>query len=442
MDRISFSINTLGCKVNQSESDYISAELQKRGFLLVSSDENPDFCIINTCTVTSMSDKKVRQLVRRLKSENKRSKIIVTGCFVVFNKKFLRDSGVDFIVGNKDKMKIPDLISDVPGKRNINDIKSSSKGVLLSGNMLHSRPMVKIQDGCEQNCTYCIIPKVRGGYKSVLSAEVLEKIKELENNNFEEVVLTGINIGKYGIDFNRNSSKSGSETGNLAGLLNKIFELTGIKRIRLSSIEINDINAGVLDILKSNEVRFASHLHIPLQSGSDKILRLMARPYNSEYFLKKVNLVKKFFPEIALTTDVMVGFPGEEEGDFEHTLNIVKKSGFSKVHVFKFSGRERTPAFRMPGQVDEVSKSLRSKIMRSLGDELRNIYIKDNIGRTLGVICEKIGEDNIVSGTSGNYIKVYFKSDSAEFRNLEGKMVKISTNSLYEKGLIGNIIKS
>jgi threonylcarbamoyladenosine tRNA methylthiotransferase MtaB len=438
MNRIRFSINTLGCKVNQSESDYIALELQKRGMLPVLSGENPDFCLINTCTVTSMSDKKVRQLTRRLKSENKRSKIVVTGCFVVFNKKFLSDSGVDLIVRNKNKMQIPDLILETLGKKDIGSIGPASRDSLLQWKILHSRPLVKIQDGCEQNCTYCIIPKVRGGYKSVPPLEVLEKIRELEDKNFEEIVLTGINIGKYGVDFNKSLPDPKNETCNLEGLLNKIFSGTGIKRIRISSIEVNDVNTGLLNVLKKYEERFAAHLHIPLQSGSDKILGLMARPYNAGYYLEKVRLVRKFFPEIALTSDVMVGFPGEDESDFERTMDIVKEAGFSKVHVFKFSGREHTPAFRMAGQVGEEIKSRRSEIMRELGDKLRKMYIKNNMGRTLEVICEKIGEDVMVSGTSGNYIKVYFKTGRAEFGNLEGRIVKITTNALYRNGLMGN----
>jgi threonylcarbamoyladenosine tRNA methylthiotransferase MtaB len=440
MGKIRFSINTLGCKVNQSESDYIAGELQKKGMLLVPHDKNPDYCLVNTCTVTSRSDRKVRQLVRRLKSENKGSKIIVTGCFVEFNKKFLRDSGVDFIVSNRGKAKIPDLIlEEVLKGKNRNNFKT---GFLPASKMLHSRALVKIQDGCEQNCNYCIIPKVRGGYKSTTPGEVLQKIAELQKNGFEEIVLTGINIGKYGIDFNKNVPGFVNGTSNLTDLMDKIFKSTSVRRIRISSIEVNDITTGLLDVLKRNRERFAPHLHIPLQSGSGKVLRLMARPYGAGYYLKKIKFIMNFFPGIALTTDVMVGFPGEEDNDFNCTVDFVKKVGFSKIHVFKFSGREHTPAFRMAGQVDEKVKSRRSKILRDSGNELRDRYLKASIGKTLKVICEKISDGNIVSGTSGNYIKVYLKMDEAKFLNLSGKIIEVRINSVYKNGLMGEFLQS
>jgi len=486
MNKIRFSVDTLGCKVNQSESDFIAGELQKKGLELVSSSEHPDFCLINTCTVTSRSDRKARQLIRRIKSENRNSKILVTGCFVVFNKKFLKDCGVDFIVENKDKNKIPDLImcavanekaeaqtsaqakGGAEGEAEAEEGKSGggnfarSSFLLQPYSCMHSRPLVKIQDGCEQNCTYCIVPEVRGRYKSVPYRKVLQKVKELESSGFEEVVLTGIHIGKYGVDFDTGSSNTGSPHGKirtecLADLLERITEETDIKRIRISSIEVNEIDRALLDILKKNKARFANHLHIPLQSGSDKILKLMRRPYTTEYYYRKVGEITRIFPDIALTTDVMVGFPGEDEKDFTQTVDMIRKIAFSKIHVFKFSKRKHTPAYWMGGQVDEEIKSKRSMILRSIGDELRSSYLKSYIGKTLNVICEELNSDSgitcvtsnesdnsditsrIASGTSENYIKVYFKIDKSMFVRLKGKIVKVTTNSEYKDGLRGII---
>ena len=441
MKKLRFSLDTLGCKVNLSESDFIIKELQKKGMEQVSWRSSPDFCIINTCTVTSQSDRKARQVIRRIKSQNKNSKIMVTGCFVVFNKKFLKECSIDFIVENKNKDKIPDLIEKTQVFRTEairkNQDNFDSKGSLRLSRT-HSRPLIKIQDGCEQNCTYCIVPKVRGKYKSVPYGKVLDKIKDLQKDGFEEVVLTGIHIGKYGVDFTTAHLEKRDKACSLEDLLEGIIRDTNIKRIRISSIEINEISSRLLDILKSNKERFARHLHIPLQSGSGRILKLMGRPYTAEYYFKKVGMISKILPGIALATDVMVGFPGESEEDFIKTVDMIKKIAFSKIHVFKFSGRKHTPACWMDGKVGEEVKSRRSETLRNIGDELRSDYLKSNIGKVLSVVCEEIDDDNdIVGGTSENYIKVYFAMDEEKFPLLKGKILRVAMNSEYKNGLWG-----
>ena len=449
MKKIKFSVDTLGCKVNLSESDFIIRELQKRGMDHVPCSENPDFCIINTCTVTSQSDRKARQIIRRIKSKNKNSKIIVTGCFVVFNKEFLKENGIGYVVENNDKNKIPDLIEKIAAKkkrpRKVGEERIYKNGLdpykysSLIGR-IHSRPLIKIQDGCEQNCSYCIVPKVRGKYRSVPHGEILDKVKALQEDGFEEVVLTGIHIGKYGMDFKRNDQDTGIKTGNLADLLETIIKDSDIKRIRISSIEVGEIDKKLLDVLKGNTGRFARHLHIPLQSGSNRILELMGRPYSSEYYSDKIKMIGSIFSDIALATDVMVGFPGESEEDFRKTIEIIKKIAFSKIHVFKFSGRKHTPAYWMRDQVDEEVKSQRSKIIRNIGDELRSDYLKRNIGKVLDVVCEEIDiGNNMANGTSDNYIKVYFQIDKEDFPLLRGRIVKVNIDSEYRNGLRGAI---
>jgi threonylcarbamoyladenosine tRNA methylthiotransferase MtaB len=436
MKKIRFSVDTLGCKVNLSESDFIIKELQKKEMEQVSWRSNPDFCIINTCTVTSQSDRKARQVIRRIRSQNKNSKIMVTGCFVVFNKKFLKECRIDFIVENKNKDKIPDLIGKTAAVRKNQNNFGSNGSLRLS--RVHSRPLIKVQDGCEQNCTYCIVPKVRGKYKSVPYGEILNKITGLQKDGFEEVVLTGIHIGKYGADFGTIGLDKRDKACNLEDLLERIIRDTDIRRIRISSIEINETSSRLLDILKSNKERFAQHLHIPLQSGSKRILKLMGRPHTAEYYFKKVEMIGKILPGIALATDVMVGFPGESEEDFIQTVDMIKKIAFSKIHVFKFSGRKHTSAYWMDGQVGEETKSRRSEILRNIGDKLRSDYLKGNIGKILGVVCEEMSIGNkVVSGTSENYIKVYFKMDKSKFSLLKGKIVRVTTNSKYKNGLWG-----
>lgn len=447
MNEMKFSIDTLGCKVNLSESDFIVKELRKKGMEHVPYCENPDFCIINTCTVTSQSDRKARQMIRRIKSQNKNSKIIVTGCFVVFNKGFLKENGIDYVIENSGKYKIPDLIGEIAAKekslravreesfdKNEPDLNECSSFT----DQIHSRPLVKIQDGCEQNCSYCIVPKVRGKYSSVPYSEVLDRIKNLQKEGYEEVVLTGIHIGKYGTDFKRNNRDAGSKTGSLADLLERIIRDSNIKRIRISSTEVGEIDNNLLDVIKGNIGRFAMHLHIPLQSGSDRILESMGRPYTAEHYLEKIRMIGRIFPGIALATDIMVGFPGESEEDFAKTVEIIKKIAFSKIHVFKFSRRKHTPAYWMGHQIDEDLKTRRSSIVRNIGDELRSDYLRQNIGKVLNAVCEEIETgSNMVNGTSDNYIKVYFQMDKKDFHLKRGRIVKVAVDSKYKDGLKG-----
>ncbi len=407
-----FSIYTLGCKVNQAESDWIASELSGRGFEQVGFEGDPDFCIINTCTVTKKSDKKSRQVIRR--ANKKSCKVIVTGCFVVFNQDFLVAEGVDW-VPNPEKEKIPKIIEEVGSC-------SPAEGIYKS----HARPLVKIQDGCEQFCSYCIVPLVRGKYKSIPVRAIIEKIKSIDESGYGEAVLTGIHIGKYG-------AETGKSNG-LANLLEDILKQTGIKRIRLSSIEINEISRELVDIVKGSR-RVAPHLHIPLQSGSDRILKLMGRPYSSRQYLEKIREVQE---GMALTTDIMVGFPGETEADFKHTLGIAEEIEFSKLHVFQYSPRKHTKAYSMEGQVAPAVKKARSKKLISAGRKLRERFLQSNIGKILDVVCET-RHGGTGWGTSGNYIKVFFPVE----RNWgEGKIIKVRINSMYKNGLWGKMYKN
>lgn len=429
---IKFSINTLGCKVNLCESDDISRELAGLGFEMASFSDDPDFCIINTCTVTAESDRKTRQLIRRIKNANKRAKIIVTGCFTGSNGKFLEETGIDHIINNESKDSIPKLIAGLIGNNGFSKSCPDDHHSIIR----HSRPLIKIQDGCEQNCTYCIVPRVRGRYKSVGLADITRKIDYIEDSGYEEIVLTGIHIGKYGVDI-RGEQTEGTDPAvrNLGQLITKILDCTMIKRIRISSLEINEVSMGFLEVIKNNSGRIAPHFHIPLQSGSDRILKSMGRPYNRDYFVQKIKEVREVLPDAAITTDIMVGFPGESHSDFKETFLLAKKLDFSKLHVFKYSPRPGTIASKIKEQVDPRQKSERSKEIRELGDRMRDGFINKNLEGRLLVICERQEkEKGIASGTSGEYIKVYFKTER-DFRKIHGKLVQVAPTKRYRDGL-------
>jgi threonylcarbamoyladenosine tRNA methylthiotransferase MtaB len=426
-----FSINTLGCKVNLCESDAIAGLLMQNGLQMVDyRSGNPHICIINTCTVTAESDRKVRQLIRKIKNANSRAILAVTGCYVRDHRDFLIKSGVDLIIGNEEKKDISlatARILETAG--NTGNIAGDRAGYGPGRKNPHSRPIVKIQDGCEQNCAYCIIPRVRGGYRSTPADRIVESIDMLSEQGYAEAVLTGIHAGKYGVD-------TADGTG-LAGLLEKIFSETGIERIRISSLEINDICENLLGVMEKYRERMASHLHIPLQSGSDAILKSMGRPYDSGFFRRSAENIYQRLPGFTITTDIMTGFPGETTGDLEKTLELVRQLRFSKLHVFRYSPRPGTRAWLLGDSVPPQEKSRRSRMIRSIGEELRQVFLNANTGLVMDVAAESgQGAGGMVSGTSGNYIKVYFKP-RAGLEDIRGRIINIRTQKKYRQGLMG-----
>lgn len=435
-----FSSVVFGCKTNQSESDSIIKELSYAGFKLVDHKSKPDFVIINTCTVTSESDKKARQMIRKVKLQNPDSIVIVTGCFVEFNRDFLNEIGVDYIFSNKQKDKIASLIKKISG--NNSNCSFSDENLRLRGR--HTREFIKIQDGCEQKCSYCIVPYVRKKYKSKPPLKIISEICQCIDNGLEEIVLTGIHIGKYGIDFKdkniRTDNRLKSSEWDLAALIEMIVNKTMIKRVRLSSIEINEVTDELLNLITNNKV-IARHLHIPLQSGSDKVLEYMKRPYNIGFFFRKIKKIKASVPDITLTSDIIVGFPGESDENFNETLDAAKKIGFSKIHVFKYSPRKHTPAALMSDQVRDDIKNERSLKLRRFALKLRQEYIVSNNEKILEVAVEKINHaNNLASGTTENYIKVYFPLDKNAKYIRSGQLVFVKTKSVYLEGLYGSLV--
>ena len=391
-------ILTLGCKVNTYESEFIINELKKRGYEICDFNEVCDVYIINTCTVTNTSDIKSRKMIRKAIRMNPDACVVALGCFIEANHDFRLD-GLDIVVGNKDKSKVVDLIDEWFLKREeirdlYKDVAYEFEDMYINSFPGRTRAFVKIQDGCENFCSYCIIPYVRGKCRSKKLDVVLKEIKDLVSNGYQEVVLTGIHTGNYGVDLGTN----------FANLLKEVVKIEGLKRLRISSIEITELTDEVLEVMRNNKV-IVDHMHIPLQAGSNKILKLMNRKYDLEYFFNKIKEIKSVRPTMAITTDVIVGFPGEEEEDFLETIATCKKIGFSKIHVFPYSERRGTKAMELKGHVDPKIKKERAKRLLDVSKELENNYFSSFIGRDVVVLVEEF-RDGYSYGHTDNYLHV------------------------------------
>ena len=388
-----FQIYTLGCKVNAYESEVMKEKLLKENFLY--DEENPDIVIINTCSVTNIADQKSRKMVRHFKGLHPGAIIVVAGCSTLHLKDDYTNMGIDILIGNTNKSKIVTLIKEyLDSQKKVTIFENTRKlefeDMEVSEFKTHTRAYIKIQDGCDNFCSYCVIPFVRGSIRSKNFETALEEAKMLVKNGHKEIVLTGIHTGSYGVGTDHD----------LTDLIHEMSKIDGLERIRISSIEITELNDKFLNELKENE-KICNHLHVPLQAGSDEILSLMRRKYNIDEFIAKINKIREIRPDISITTDVIVGHPMESEELFLKTLENVTKINFSKVHVFPYSKREGTLASRMEGQVPKNIKHERSKRLIEKSGELEQAYLKRFQGKTLQVLIEK---DN--TGLTSNYIKV------------------------------------
>ncbi len=391
-------IYTLGCKVNLYESEFIIDKLIKHGYQIGDFREKCDVYIINTCSVTNNSDTKSKKIIRSAIRKNKDACIVVMGCFIEANPDYKED-GIDIYLGTKDKSKIIELLEEYFQNKKTIDKVTSLKAKVFEDMFIttfqgRTRAFVKIQDGCCNYCSYCIIPYVRGICRSKSFTKALTEIKELTENGYQEIVLTGIHTGNYGVDIGKS----------FADLLKEIVQIKKLKRLRISSIEVTELNDEVLMLLKSNPV-IVDHLHIPLQSGCDKILKLMNRKYDVKYFKDKINKIRKIRPDISITTDIIVGFPGESREDFLETIATAREIGFSKIHVFPYSPRKNTVAATMPNQVDSKTKKERATTLINISRELEIKYMKKFIGKTMEALCEK-GKDNLTLAHTGNFLHV------------------------------------
>lgn len=395
-DRMTFAIHTFGCKVNIYESEYVINLMQAHGYRKVDFEDDADIYIINTCSVTNEADKKDRKLIHTTRNNHKDKILIVMGCFSQLNPGVI---DADIILGNKHKSKIVELIKEYQNKKEkiikVEDISDTNfEDMYINRFIEHTRAFVKIQDGCNAFCAYCTIPYARGNLRSKKFSKVIEEVSELVNNGYKEIVLTGIHTGRYGKEQNTN----------LETLLRELVKIEGIFRIRLSSIEINEITDGIIDLIKNNSI-MAKHLHIPLQSGSNEILSLMNRKYKKEYFIDRIDYIRKEIPDISITTDLIVGFPNETEEYFEETIDTLKKIKFSKIHTFPYSKRNGTVAATMPNQVDGNVKKCRVKEVLMLSNSFEEEFYKSKIGNNYDGIVEDRKDGKKVVVTS-NYIPV------------------------------------
>ncbi len=401
-----YKIYTLGCKVNQYDSADLKKRLNKIGF--EECKNSADLAIVNTCAVTKTAIRKNSRMFNLANKENPKVKIIIMGCCPEIDDKISIKNQADLIwgVGN-----YRELIKRI--KRFFPKLKEKNK---LLNNIVStdkSRYFLKIQDGCEQFCSYCIIPFTRGRLKSRKSQEVIKEVEFAVKNGFREIILSGIHLGLYGRE------KDFKEKINLTDLIKRLLEIKNSEKIRLSSIEVTEVTDELIKLMSENE-KICKHLHIPLQNGSDKILKLMNRPYKRVDFQKKVTKLRKYMHDIALSTDVIVGFPGETEKDFQDTYNFIKKIKFSRLHVFPFSAHEKTKAFNFPNHLDASVIKERAKKLRELGKKLEKKYKQKFIGRDLAVIVESQNGAHYI-GKTEYYFDVRFKDvDIVDFCGNDG----------------------
>ncbi|GGJ83416.1 threonylcarbamoyladenosine tRNA methylthiotransferase MtaB [Lentibacillus kapialis] len=420
MPKVAF--HTLGCKVNQYETEGIWNMFKNNGYERVDFDRQSDVYVINTCTVTNTGDKKSRQVIRRAVRKNPDAVICVTGCYAQTSPgEIMEIPGVDVIVGTQNRKKMIDYIEEHQKTREpVNGVTNIMKNRVFEEMDVpdftdRTRASLKIQEGCNNFCTFCIIPWSRGLLRSREPENVIKQAQNLVDAGYKEIVLTGIHTAGYGEDMN---------DYNFAKLLQQIeTEVKGLKRIRISSIEASQITDEVIDVLDKSE-KIVRHLHIPLQAGSDAVLHRMRRKYSTDYYKQKVDKIRKALPGLAITSDVIVGFPGETEKEFMETYNFVKEIGYSELHVFPFSRRTGTPAARMTDQVDTDIKNERVNRMIELSNQLAKEYASDYEDEVLEVIPEEhVNEtdESMLEGYTDNYLKVRFNGT----KDLIGQIVRV-----------------
>lgn len=400
------AFKTLGCKLNQFETEQIREDLEDLGFVPVPFEGPADVYVLNTCTVTARTDRDCRRLLRHARKLNPSAIIAVTGCYAEVSPEAVADVGeADLIVGNRDKPSLPQRIVDVARARGWSLAARGPGAVryagahLLEGFADHTRAFVKVQEGCDAACTYCIVPRARGGSRSVPLGDVLAQARSLIAAGFAELVLIGIHLGKYGADL--------AEGLDLTGLVRELCALPGLGRVRLSSVEPREVAPALVDLV-AHHPQVCRHLHIPLQSGSDAVLRRMNRPYNGAFYAELIERIHGTEPGICLGADVMVGFPGESEDEFEECFALVESLPLNHLHVFTYSPRPGTPAAGMPGQVPHEVKIARNHRLRNLSEVKRAKFARSQIGQQLGVVFERpvLGRPGRLDGLSDNYLRV------------------------------------
>ena len=418
-----FSYYTFGCKVNFADSSYISGELIDLGMSQVSIDSNADICFINTCSVTENADKKANRIIRNINKRFPDTKIVVMGCYAQLKPdEIMSQKGVVKVVGAYDKFDINKLLS--VGENNLNyDINSVDKFNITYSQGERTRAFIKVQDGCNYTCSYCTIPLARGKSRSASISQVIDSINKIVSQGFKEIVLSGINIGDFGFE-----TKESFEL-----LLYEIEKIKNLNRYRISSIEPNLISKEILNIMAKSK-KSMPHFHIPLQSGSNKILKLMKRRYTVEQYKEKIDLINKMIPNVNIGVDVIVGFPNETKDDFEKTYDLLTSLDVAYMHVFTYSERQNTKAQNIFPKIDEVTKKNRRKLLMNLSYEKNQYYINKNLDDNFKVLFENCDEEGIVSGLTENYIRVYAQGNNSYINKI--KNVKIVKNRDIVHGVI------
>lgn len=400
--------HALGCKVNQYESEAIAELFAKRGYEVVEIDEFADVYIINTCTVTNFGDKKSRQLIRKVKRQNPNAVVAAIGCYAQTQPEKIKEvEGVNLVIGTKGRKDIVDLVekytTDMGVVSTVGEILNEHSFEHLSIQKLagRTRAYLKIQDGCSQFCSYCIIPYARGPVRSRDAQDIIDEVQTLAKNGFKEIILTGIHVASYGKDLNNTT---------LLDVIEKVHEVEGVERIRFSSIEPNIITQEFAFSLSKMD-KVCDHFHLSLQSGCDKTLKRMNRKYDTDRYKESVELLRKYFPNVAITTDIIAGFPDENDRDFEESIAFAEKIGFAKIHAFPYSPKVGTPASKMKNQILNAVKSERTSRLIALSDKMADDFINGFLGKKMPVLYERQICDVIYEGYTTNYIRVHSKSN-------------------------------
>lgn len=427
------ALHNLGCKVNAYETEAMQEILEQNGYEIVPFEEKADAYIVNTCSVTNMADKKSRQMLHRAKKMNPEAVVIAAGCYVQSaGEELLKDTSVDILIGNNEKVNLPSILENWEKEHNplhVHDLtrEHTYEELTLSHTAGHTRAFMKIQDGCNQFCTYCIIPYTRGRVRSRRLSDIVAEAGRLAENGYQEVVLTGIHLDSYGTDL--------EEHENLLTVIQEIAKIDGIKRIRLGSLEPRIMTEEFVAGLAAEE-KLCPHFHLSLQSGCDATLKRMNRRYSAEEFRQCCERLRRHFDDPALTTDVIVGFPGETEEEFTATVEFLKDICFYETHVFKYSRRKGTKADRMPDQIPEQIKNQRSDVLLALTERNSGEYRKKLLGRTVKVLLEEestIGGTTYLAGHTREYVKVAVAPETAA----AGEIIDVKVTGLLKDMVLG-----
>ncbi len=429
---------TLGCKVNQADTASMENLFLRSGHQLVSFDSEADVYIINTCVVTNTGQRKSRQTIHRAIRKNPNALIVVTGCYPQTAAEEVKSiAGVDMIIGNQDRAQIVQLVEERLAHRQTDTLDAVHKLTastafeeMAAGDITDkTRAFLKIQEGCNQFCTYCIIPYARGPLRSRSLESIRTETQRLISAGFKEIVLIGIHLGCYG--------KENPDGPTLYDAVKTVLEVPGVQRLRLGSLESVEVEPRLLTLMQE-DARFCRHLHLPLQSGCDKTLQAMHRPYTTAKFKTLLADIKTKVPDIAITTDVIVGFPGETEADFETTCKFAESCGFSKMHIFPFSARKGTPAEKFAGAVTEAVKKERADILGEIDETMHKTFLQAMVGQNAEVLFEQPAGEDYFEGLTGNYQRVFVKSGG---RNLGGEILPVKITAFDGEKLLGEIIK-